>query len=60
MGYQVENLPVSMDQAVAELTKVIEREGKHVHAHIHEHDHAKEADHAHEHSRGHKGQSEAD
>ena len=60
MGYQIENLPVSMDQAVAELTKVIEREGKHVHAHIHEHDHAKEADHAHEHSRGHKGQSEAD
>jgi len=31
MGYSVENLPVSMDQAVAELTKVIDREGRQVH-----------------------------
>lgn len=32
MGYPVDNLPVSMDQAVAELTKVIDREGRHTHA----------------------------
>lgn len=31
MGYPVENLPVSMDQAVAELTKVIDREGRRTH-----------------------------
>jgi len=48
MGYPVESLPVSMDQAVAELTKVIDREGRHVHAHIHEHEHGEEGpDHAH-------------
>ena len=41
MGYAVDSLPVSMDQAVAELTKVIDREGRHVHAHIHEHIHEK-------------------
>ena len=58
MGYQVESLPVSMNQAVAELTKVIEREGRHVHAHIHEHDHAEDADHAHERSRGQRRQSD--
>ena len=52
MGYQVENLPVSMDQAVAELTKVIDREGRHVHAHVHEHDHGKKGKHSHEHSSG--------
>jgi cobalt/nickel transport system ATP-binding protein len=57
MGYQVESLPVSMDQAVAELTKVIDREGRHVHAHIHEHDHAESGKHAHEHSRGPKEES---
>jgi cobalt/nickel transport system ATP-binding protein len=57
MGYQVESLPVSMDQAVAELTKVIDREGRHVHAHIHEHDHAENGKHAHEHSRGRKEES---
>jgi cobalt/nickel transport system ATP-binding protein len=52
MGYQVDALPVSMDQAVAELTKIIEREGKHIHAHIHEHDHLRgDASHAHEHGR---------
>lgn len=50
MGYPVESLPVSMDQAVAELTKVIDREGRHVHAHIHEHEHRAEGgNHAHEH-----------
>jgi len=49
MGFDVGSLPISMDQATAELTKVIEREGKHLHAHIHEHDHAgKNKKHAHE------------
>lgn len=60
MGYEVGSLPVSMDQAVAELTKVIEREGRHVHAHIHEHDHANDAEHAHEHSRSRETRSEGD
>jgi hypothetical protein len=51
MGYGVEDLPISMDQAVSELTKVIDREGRHLHAHIHEHDHfRKDRKHAHEHS----------
>lgn len=57
MGYEVESLPVSMDQAVEELTKVIDREGKHLHAHIHEHDHTKGGKHVHEHSRGRKEES---
>jgi len=39
MGYRIESLPISMDQAVAELTKVIDEEGRHLHAHMHEHDH---------------------
>ncbi|MGQ9587044.1 MAG: energy-coupling factor ABC transporter ATP-binding protein [Thermoplasmata archaeon] len=39
MGYPVDSLPVSMDQAEAELTKVIDRDGRHVHAHLHEHEH---------------------
>lgn len=50
MGYPVDGLPVSMDQAVAELTRVIDSDGSHVHAHIHEHDHARKKtgnDHAH-------------
>ena len=52
MGYQIGALPVSMDQAMAELTKVIEREGRHVHAHVHEHNHARgDASHAHPHKR---------
>lgn len=38
MGYPVEALPVSMDQAVAELTRMIDREGRSIHAHIHEHE----------------------
>jgi cobalt/nickel transport system ATP-binding protein len=38
MGYDVDSLPTSVDQATAQLTKVIEAEGKHVHAHIHERD----------------------
>jgi len=60
MGYEVESLPISMDQAVEELTRVVDRGGKHVHAHIHEHDHAKKGRHAHEHSRGWKGESEGE
>lgn len=39
MGFPVGSLPVSMDQAVAELTRVIDREGRHAHAHVHEHVH---------------------
>lgn len=39
MGYSVDALPVSMDQAVAQLSKVIDREGRHIHANVHEHDH---------------------
>lgn len=57
MGYDVASLPISMDQATAELTKVIEREGRHLHAHIHEHEHrAGEVEHAHsrEHHKGSK------
>lgn len=55
MGYDVASLPISMDQATAELTKVIEREGRHLHAHIHEHEHrAGEVEHAHSHEH-HKG-----
>ncbi len=57
MGYKVDSLPVSMDQAVAELTKVIGREGRHLHAHVHEHDHSKEGSHAHEHDSGRKEES---
>lgn len=57
MGYPVEDLPVSMNQAVAELTRVIDREGRHVHAHIHSHNHGEgEKNHSHPHSqRPHKG-----
>lgn len=52
MGYPVESLPVSMDQAVSELTKVIEREGRHIHAHVHEHVHGPEdSSHSHPHRR---------
>jgi hypothetical protein len=50
MGYAVDDLPVSMDQAVAELTKVIDREGRHLHAHVHEHDHrSSDSGHVHAH-----------
>lgn len=57
MGYKVDGLPVSMDQAVAELTKIIGREGRHLHAHVHEHDHSKEGSHAHEHNSGREEES---
>jgi len=39
MGYSVDALPVSIDQAVAQLSKVIDREGRYIHEHVHEHDH---------------------
>ncbi|MBU0623570.1 MAG: energy-coupling factor ABC transporter ATP-binding protein, partial [Candidatus Thermoplasmatota archaeon] len=39
VGYSVDTLPVSMDQAVAQLSKVIDRESRHIHTHVHEHDH---------------------
>ena len=52
MGYSVDALPVSMDQAVAQLSKVIDREGRHIHAHVHEHDHKSvESRQYHEHTR---------
>lgn len=52
MGYSVDALPVSMDQAVAQLSKVIDREGRHIHAHVHEHDHKSvESSQYHEHTR---------
>lgn len=52
MGYPVDALPVSMDQAVAQLSKVIDREGRHIHAHVHEHDHKSvEGSQHHEHTR---------
>lgn len=52
MGYSVDALPVSMDQAVAQLSKVIDREGRHIHAHVHEHDHKSvESSQYHEHAR---------
>lgn len=52
MGYSVDALPVSMDQAVAQLSKVIDREGRHIHAHFHEHDHKSvEGSQYHEHTR---------
>ncbi len=52
MGYSIDALPVSMDQAVAQLSKVIDREGRHIHAHVHEHDHKSvESSQYHEHTR---------
>jgi len=47
MGYSVDALPVSMDQAVAQLSKVIDQEGRHIHAHVHEHDHKSAEDSQH-------------
>lgn len=37
MGYPVDELPISIDQAVEELTKAIDSEGRHAHVHVHEH-----------------------
>jgi energy-coupling factor transporter ATP-binding protein EcfA2 len=50
MGYSVDGLPVSLDQAVEQLTRVMDRDGKHAHAHIHAHVH-KGRDDDHEHSK---------
>lgn len=48
MGYPVDDLPASLDQAVEQLTRVMDRTGKHAHAHIHEHVH-NGLEHDHEH-----------
>ncbi|MCW7076299.1 MAG: energy-coupling factor ABC transporter ATP-binding protein [Candidatus Syntropharchaeales archaeon] len=41
-GYDCRDLPLSMDEAVAHLTRTIETaDGKHIHLHIHEHTHEK-------------------
>ena len=48
MGYPMDDLPVSLDEAVEQLTRVMDREGKHAHAHIHTHVHGgHEDDHKH-------------
>ena len=48
MGYPMDDLPVSLDEAVEQLTRVMDREGKHAHAHIHTHVHGgREDDHKH-------------
>ena len=39
-GYNCEKLPLSIDDAIEELTKTIETEGGHIHLHIHEHTHS--------------------
>jgi len=38
-GFNCEKLPLSLDEAVSELTKTIETGGGHVHLHVHEHTH---------------------
>ena len=38
-GYDYENLPLSIEEAISHLTGTIESEGGHVHLHIHEHTH---------------------
>ena len=38
-GFNCDKLPLSLDEAVSGLTKVIETEGGHIHLHIHEHTH---------------------
>lgn len=48
MGYPMDDLPVSLDEAVEQLTRVMDREGKHARAHIHTHVHGgREDDHKH-------------
>jgi cobalt/nickel transport system ATP-binding protein len=39
-GYDPENLPLSVDQAVAELTRTMREGDGHVHLHLHRHVHA--------------------
>ena len=38
-GYNCEELPLSIDEAVDHLTRTMEQDGKHIHLHIHEHTH---------------------
>ncbi len=38
-GYDCENLPLSMEEAISHLTGTIESAGGHIHLHIHEHTH---------------------
>ena len=38
-GFNCEKLPLSLDEAVSAITKVIETGGGHIHLHIHEHTH---------------------
>jgi cobalt/nickel transport system ATP-binding protein len=40
-GYDPQDLPMSMDEAVSHLTDKIESGGGHLHLHIHEHTHEK-------------------
>lgn len=38
-GYNCEELPLSVDDAIEHLTKTVENEGGHIHLHIHKHTH---------------------
>ncbi len=38
-GYNCDELPLSIDEAIEHLTKTVETEGGHIHLHIHEHTH---------------------
>ncbi len=38
-GYNCEELPLSIDEAIEDLTRTVETEGGHIHLHIHEHTH---------------------
>jgi len=38
-GYDCEELPLSIDEAIEHLTRTVEIEGGHIHLHIHEHTH---------------------
>ena len=38
-GYNCEELPLSVDDAIEHLTRTVETEGGHIHLHIHEHTH---------------------
>lgn len=55
MGYPIDELPVSMDQAVAQLSKVMESKG--VHAHVHTHEHLNQGGNGHTHPHSSEDQS---
>ncbi|MHC1625168.1 MAG: energy-coupling factor ABC transporter ATP-binding protein, partial [Methermicoccaceae archaeon] len=38
-GYNCDELPLSIDEAIEHLTKTIETDNGHIHLHIHEHTH---------------------